>query len=83
MKQSCVAKASLVGDELDSLANDAGERAYQKLYDHHAEAMMIEAVRIVDARTTAKDSGKVFDNAFESVRNVYACCFETPRQGQK
>ena len=28
---------------------------------------MIEAVRIVDARNTAKDSGKKFDNAFESV----------------
>ena len=71
-----------VGDELDSLANDAGERAYQKLYDHHAEAMMIEAVRIVDARTTAKDSGKVFDNAFESVRNVYACV-SRPLAGSK
>ena len=71
-----------VGDELDALANDAGERAYQKLYDHHAEAMMIETVRIVDARKTAKDSGKVFDNAFESVRNVYACV-SRPLAGSK
>ena len=71
-----------VGDELDALAKDAGDRAYQKLHDHHAEAIKLEAVRIVDARNTAKDSVKKFDNAFESVRNVYACT-SRPIAGKK
>ena len=71
-----------VGEELDALTKDIGDRAYKKLYDHQAEALMIEAVRIVDARNTAKDSVKKFDNAFESVRNVYACT-SRPLAGEK
>ena len=71
-----------VGEELDALTKDAGDRACKKLYDHQAEALMIEAVRIVDARNTAKDSVKKFDNAFESVRNVYACT-SRPLAGEK